>query len=305
MASDNARAASTPSQRQPKVLIASLFLPVALEQAVVDELTTREAHRPPVSTDGDNVVASSAFVRSPRRESLGNMLSSSSSLYAIDVYDEDEPLEPETKLRIVPSTLGNVGLQNAVNSMPRDELNCLWIGSMGPGYDDLYAQSNSAQSPPNSPSFTPSMKAEVDAELLAKHHAVNVELTDAEIHGHYHDFCKQILWPLFHSQAPDYASVSRYESTGWDMYRRVNVKFADAIAKAYQPGDTVWVNDYHLMLLPNLLRKRIPTAAVGFFLHIPFPSDEFFRCLHVRKDIVEGVLAANLIGFQPLHLSEP
>jgi trehalose 6-phosphate synthase/phosphatase len=70
------------------------------------------------------------------------------------------------------------------------------------------------------------------------------------------------------------------------------------IVEVYRPGDIIWINDYHLMLVPNMIRKIKPDAVIGFFLHIPFPSSEIFRCLHVRKDILEGLLGADMIGFQ-------
>jgi trehalose 6-phosphate synthase/phosphatase len=82
------------------------------------------------------------------------------------------------------------------------------------------------------------------------------------------------------------------------MYVRVNELFAKKIIETYQHGDIVWINDYHLMLVPEIVRKAIPHATVGFFLHIPFPSSEVFRCLSVRKEILLGLLGADLIGFQ-------
>lgn len=78
----------------------------------------------------------------------------------------------------------------------------------------------------------------------------------------------------------------------------MNQRFADAIASAYQDGDIIWVNDYHLMLLPAMLRTRLPGASIGFFMHVAFPSSEIFRCLSVRVDLLKGVLGSDLIGFQ-------
>jgi trehalose 6-phosphate synthase/phosphatase len=84
---------------------------------------------------------------------------------------------------------------------------------------------------------------------------------------------------------------------GWDVYERVNERFADAVAELWRPGDLIWVHDYHLMRLPALLRKRIPEARIGFFLHTPFPNPEMFLVLPVRRWLVEGMLGADLIGF--------
>jgi trehalose 6-phosphate synthase/phosphatase len=83
----------------------------------------------------------------------------------------------------------------------------------------------------------------------------------------------------------------------WDIYRKVNERFADLVVRHYQPGDTIWVHDYQLMLVPALLRARLPQARIGYFHHIPFPSSEIFRTLPRRADLVRGLLGADLIGF--------
>ena len=83
----------------------------------------------------------------------------------------------------------------------------------------------------------------------------------------------------------------------WEAYVRVNERFCDAVVAVARPGDVVWVQDYHLMLLPSLVRAAVPEAQVGFFLHIPFPDYETFRMLPWRAELVHGVLGADLIGF--------
>lgn len=108
-----------------------------------------------------------------------------------------------------------------------------------------------------------------------------------------------MLWPCLHYAIPDAPKTrSFYESAAFKQYVAVNQRFADAITATYQEGDIVWVNDYHLMLLPQMLRARLPGAAIGFFMHVAFPSSEIFRCLSVREDLLRGVLGADLIGFQ-------
>ena len=77
----------------------------------------------------------------------------------------------------------------------------------------------------------------------------------------------------------------------------MNEKFADAVAACHRPGDAIWVHDYQLMLLPALLRERLPHASIGFFLHIPFPASEVFRVLPWRRDLLNGLLGADLVGF--------
>lgn len=90
-----------------------------------------------------------------------------------------------------------------------------------------------------------------------------------------------------------------YESATYKQYVSVNQRFADAIAEIYQEGDVIFVNDYHLMLLPLMLRNKLPsTASIGFFMHVAFPTSEIFRCLAMRGELLLGVLGADFVGFQ-------
>ncbi len=130
-------------------------------------------------------------------------------------------------------------------------------------------------------------------EQLAALSTLPVELTAAEVRSYYEDFSNGVLWPLFHyllDRVP-------LHSEGWDAYMRVNAKFADVVASTYRDGDVVWVQDYQLLLLPQLLRERLPGARIGFFLHIPFPASEVFRMLPWRTQVLRGMLGADLIGF--------
>ncbi|KAI0659880.1 trehalose 6-phosphate phosphatase [Cubamyces menziesii] len=137
-----------------------------------------------------------------------------------------------------------------------------------------------------------------------KIHYVPVWLDDKDAHGHYDGYCKQTLWPLFHyllwqDVATEYASAD----THWAPYAAVNAAFARRVAEVYRPGDLIWIHDYHLLLVPSLLRQTLPDAAVGLFVHTPFPSSEVFRCLPRRKEILDGMLGANLICFQTYSYS--
>jgi len=120
-----------------------------------------------------------------------------------------------------------------------------------------------------------------------------VFLSQKDIEDYYYGFCNKTIWPLFH-YFPLYAV---YNKNFWDAYKRVNEAFCETVIKVVKPGDIIWVHDYHLMLLPKLIRERLPDATIGFFLHIPFPSLEIFRLLPWRKDILEGLMGADLIGF--------
>jgi trehalose 6-phosphate synthase/phosphatase len=122
---------------------------------------------------------------------------------------------------------------------------------------------------------------------------VPVHLSGDQVAGYYHGFANRVLWPLFHYLI-DRVPVG---ATGWEAYRDANAVFADAVAREYRPNDTIWIHDYQLMLLPALLRDRLPHARIGFFLHIPFPSSEVFRILPWRREILGGLLGADLVGF--------
>lgn len=128
---------------------------------------------------------------------------------------------------------------------------------------------------------------------LAALRAVPVFLSKAEIDHYYRGFANGVLWPLFHYLLDRVPLHAR----DWASYRRVNERFAEAVVKQYRPGDLVWIHDFHLLLLPSLLREQIADATIGLFLHIPFPSSEVFRLLPWREDILHGMLGADLIGF--------
>ncbi|WFD35831.1 hypothetical protein MCUN1_002699 [Malassezia cuniculi] len=118
--------------------------------------------------------------------------------------------------------------------------------------------------------------------------------------GHYDGYCKSTIWPLFHYLLwrDDARDRTVWDEFSWDAYVAVNSAFADRIAAEYKPGDIVWVHDYHLMLVPHMLRERNPHAHVALYMHAAFPSSEFFRCLPQRKEIIEGMLGADLVCFQ-------
>lgn len=121
-----------------------------------------------------------------------------------------------------------------------------------------------------------------------------VFLSPAEIAHFYDGFSNGVLWPLYHYLAD---RVEREAWSNWRSFVEVNQKFADAVVREYRPDDQIWVHDYQLSLVPGMIRKRLPEAAIGFFLHIPFPSSEVFRILPWRTEILQGMLGADLVGF--------
>ncbi|TKY50882.1 Alpha,alpha-trehalose-phosphate synthase of UDP-forming 5 [Spatholobus suberectus] len=115
----------------------------------------------------------------------------------------------------------------------------------------------------------------------------------------YHGFCKQHLWPLFHYMLPLSPDLGgRFDRSLWQAYLSVNKIFADKVMEVISPDDDfVWVHDYHLMVLPTILRKRFNRVRLGFFLHSPFPSSEIYRTLPVRDELLRALLNSDLIGF--------
>ena len=118
-------------------------------------------------------------------------------------------------------------------------------------------------------------------------------LSQRNIENYYYGFCNKTIWPLFH-YFPLYAVFIK---NLWESYKRVNQAFCNTIINFAKPDDIIWIHDYHLMLLPKLIREKIPEATISFFLHIPFPAFEIFRLLPWRKEILDGLLGADLIGF--------
>jgi trehalose 6-phosphate synthase len=121
-----------------------------------------------------------------------------------------------------------------------------------------------------------------------------VPLEQSDIRDFYEGFANSTLWPLYH----DAVEQPVYHRRWWEAYRRVNQRFAEAAAEAAEPGAVVWVQDYHLQLVPALLRELRPDVRIGFFLHVPFPPPELFMQLPRRAELLAGILGADLVGFQ-------
>ncbi|GJN78549.1 threalose-6-phosphate phosphatase [Purpureocillium lilacinum] len=116
-------------------------------------------------------------------------------------------------------------------------------------------------------------------------------------------FAEHDMFALFHYKQRT-PTAGRQEDERWDDYRRMNEAFAGKICDEHQPGDVVMVHDYHLALLPELLRQRKPDIQVSFYLASPFPTSELVRCLHRRKEVLEGMLGADVIAFQARHYAQ-
>ncbi|MDF5757948.1 trehalose-6-phosphate synthase [Spongiactinospora sp. TRM90649] len=125
-------------------------------------------------------------------------------------------------------------------------------------------------------------------------HLIPVPLSASDIELYYEGFSNATLWPLYH----DVVAPPVYSRVLWDAYRAVNERFAQAAADAAAENAVVWVQDYQLQLVPAMLRRLRPDLRIGFFLHIPFPPSELFTQLPWRREILDGLLGADLVGFQ-------
>ena len=144
-------------------------------------------------------------------------------------------------------------------------------------------------------SVAPELRGDLIREALERFQSFPVFLSEEDMEEFYFGFCNATIWPLFHY----FPSYALYRPNFWDRYKQINQLFAEALQSVLRPDDVVWVHDYHLMLLPAILKSQHPQLSVGFFLHIPFPSFEVFRLLPMqwRREILEGLLGADLIGF--------
>ena len=174
-------------------------------------------------------------------------------------------------LKVTPSV---GGLATGLSSFHRSN-NGLWVGwpGMNPG-----SQKN---------------KTETEEVLRRDYNCLPVYLSASDLKKYYHGFSNRTIWPLFHY----FSTYCTYDAAEWEVYKKVNRMFCRRLLEVVRPGDMIWVHDYHLLLLPALLREELPDATIGFFLHIPFPSMEIFRNLPWREEILQGLLGADLIGF--------
>ncbi|WP_028660513.1 alpha,alpha-trehalose-phosphate synthase (UDP-forming) [Nocardioides insulae] len=125
-------------------------------------------------------------------------------------------------------------------------------------------------------------------------HLVPVSLSAQEVEEFYEGFANATLWPLYH----DVVAKPEFHREWWDSYQSINRRFAQRCAEVAAEGGTVWVQDYQLQLVPAMLRELRPDLRIGFYLHIPFPPSELFQQLPWRRQILEGLLGADLVGFQ-------
>lgn len=134
---------------------------------------------------------------------------------------------------------------------------------------------------------------EIESTLKRHYNCVPINLTEAEIDKYYYGFSNNMIWPLFHY----FSNLASHDVENWQAYKMVNQKFYNSIKELIEEDDIIWIHDYQLMLLPQMIREKHPKVKIGFFLHIPFPSYEIFRTIVWREELLEGVLGSDLIGF--------
>lgn len=179
---------------------------------------------------------------------------------------------------------GNSGLFHVIDAVSEagDLTDKTWVGTLGMPTDTLDDH----------------LKSVIAECLEDDYESLAIYVSDGDFDGHYEHFCKTMLWPIFHYQVPDHPKSKAYQDHSWVYYVKVNQAFADRIVKNYKKGDTIWIHDYHLLLLPGMLREKLPEAKIGFFMHTAFPSSEVFRVLANRIELCEGLLGANMVSFQ-------
>lgn len=167
------------------------------------------------------------------------------------------------------------GLATGVSSVSKSR-DSVWIGWPGIASDEL----------------TSADKKEIIIELK-KHKCHPVFLTESEVDNFYSGYCNATIWPLFHY----FSAMTQYSKDYWHAYKRANELFSKEVRQFMGDNTQVWVHDYQLMLLPEMIKNKYPDSLIGFFLHTPFPSFEIFRSLPERAEILRGLLGADLVGF--------
>ncbi|PHQ30535.1 bifunctional alpha,alpha-trehalose-phosphate synthase (UDP-forming)/trehalose-phosphatase [Leeuwenhoekiella nanhaiensis] len=185
------------------------------------------------------------------------------------------PLQLKIENNKIEATPSVGGLATGMKSVHRDG-NGVWIGWTGLTEEEI-----------------PADLVDDVVEATIEEQCVPVSLNQDDIDGFYYGFSNRTIWPLFHY----FIEYAEFEKESWQSYKRVNEKYAEVVLDNIEEGDTVWVHDYQLMLLPALIKKERPDVQIGFFLHIPFPSYEVFRILPWREEILKGLLGSDLIGF--------
>lgn len=242
-------------------------------ESVSDSKHTHDtkAQTMPVPSSRSSSIISGVWIE-PESSSSGSSLESLTNLHAVTFYGDDSA-------HLAFELDRSNALFAAFDETVDDKV--IWIGCI--------------------PSEGAKLTEEHKKTLRTMYNSVCIEIRPHE--GRFSRYCRRILEPIFHNMLPDY-HLSQYNSSDWDSYVKYNQAFADAIIKEYRDDDDmIWINDFQLLLLPQMIRNCLKHARIGFYLHAPFPTSEIFRCLPSKVMILEGMLAADLVGFQTYNFA--
>lgn len=193
------------------------------------------------------------------------------------VVSNAEPYKHVRERGVTDCLKGMGGLVSALDPIMQDS-GGLWIAWGNERADfEVVDESRKMMVPPEAPAYT----------------LKRVNLNEAERKKYYHGFSNSVLWPLFHN----FLDKTQFEHSYWGAYNKVNKKFADAVLEEVKKDDVVWVQDYHLCLLPEMLKEENPDLKVGFFWHIPWCPWEIYRAMPWRGEILRGILSSDFVGF--------
>ncbi|KAI5952273.1 TPS3 [Candida jiufengensis] len=210
-----------------------------------------------------------------------------------DLWNDDNIFDT-AEWTVEPSDDGNGSLTKAVDISVQDGIlhQNKWVGIIAMPSDTISAE----------------VKDKISTRLSSEYNCDAVFPDDITFEGHYRSFCKQILWPTFHYQIPDDPKSKAFEDHSWGHYVLMNQLIADKLVETFlqtngecnfeDSENMIWIHDYHLLLVPKMVREKLPKVKIGFFLHVSFPSSEVFRCFAQRTELLEGMLGANCISFQ-------
>lgn len=234
----------------------------------------------------DSTGASPESARAAGAKVSGRVISATTQLSKVIVYDETDQ---EFRLR---SRRGGNSLFTALECLQmRTEWECInvgWEGEIETSTGRLYDQKLGAEE-----------KDHLEKMFCSESNFQIVPVWIHESAAKLREYAENTIWPMFHYiQSLDVRVLNSQSEDGYEFYRFYNERYAERILELYKPGDVIWIHDFYLLLLPQLLRKKLPDAMIGLYMHTSFPSSEFIRCIPQREQLLQGILGASVVGVQ-------